>query len=1403
MAEQLAKLRSLTASKLDNQKAPAQLLVAIEESLDESQPTTSTKKERSPAEYFLALDSMLHRGNNSTKLLPSIFYILAIVTPHVSAAILRARLPSLLPPLYSVLSNPHSNEAEQQAALLRSSIAVLEALIAIVGEDRQLLQTQQELRASWDASLALCADSRPKVRRRAQDFIGSALSSQQHPYAARTATWCSTTLSSVSDSASVTSKKGKATAAAAAAATYDVKKGRATGAQEAAKQRQENVAGGASVGIWVCGFLKAIVTRLPDKAIPQLCEELLRLPGLHNPFLTVAAFEVFEALYRPAKSSTQIAADNLPGSSGAMAAVAAAQTPAKKSAPSSLLRTLEALRSSALQPASNDVQLLPPYLRALEGAIVAYSRYDEGEPAWALVPQLWNDVMELSLSARSDASRSSITVRSAGADFLASLVRYAVPDEAIKTALKTKSSPLHSLVTSLDDALGRHALRFTHSRGEILGVLTALVTRLRLRVGVNSSPAATQLLIPLITTVAALRQTPKFEHRDRADAVLGAATEVCGPEAILTALPLNLLAGNGQGRAWLLPLMKGRITNTSLGHFVRDLVPLSEKLFNARTQAQQDASRGVEAKMYEALVEQLWSLFPGYCDLPTDLVTALSQPFAELLANVLATQQALRPSILRGLTLLVDRNEALSRSGASDESLRLTFGLTAADGKAALTHLIGLAPAFLSVFSHLLAQSPSSSRGYITEAIGAFLRILPASEVSATYGKVAGQLKTALTELVPQRDREVGPHAVPPLAHSMLDLLITLVPFLPAAEALALFKAATSDDLLQNDDAGVQKKTYRVLARLLEGSKGAALATSANVTSLLTTLREVTVAVAPGAKRDRLHLLSGIVPRIPLGDLHLLPSIIPEAVLATKEANQASRTLAYELLVQMGEKMQQEGGKIKRGLLLENDDKEDEQNAMDTTDVVDASLTEYLTMVSAGLAGNSPHMISATITSLSRLVYEFKEQLPRSTLEEVVSTMSVFLTSSPNREIIKSVLGFVKVSIVSLEYDVVDAALPEWVPGMLEWKQHPAHRVVFKGKVRHIFERLLRRFGYERIESLCDEENRKLVVNIKKRKERAKRKKASGGSAGHAGEDEEDDVAAGAGAPGAKAPRRDLGVDAFEEALYGSDSDVSSDDSGEEDIEQGGAAGGLAALARKAAGARQGKGQKPEQQQQQQQRRRRRDRDDDEAYLLEDDDAPMDLLDRSAGAVVHRKPAGKDAKDGGKRRAPGTEARRFDLDESTGRMLINDPEDEGSAGPAGNGASADLFGPSGAYVERETGTDGFTHSGRGGAVKFNKNNKRVRAEEREADLEAEEAIAAAEAARADVSGTSSAAAKRPKKAQPERIGASFAAKKKGAKGDVKKAGGPDPYAYVPLSAVGGKKGSKQERNVQITGKKRR
>ena len=53
---------------------------------------------------------------------------------------------------------------------------------------------------------------------------------------------------------------------------------------------------------------------------------------------------------------------------------------------------------------------------------------------------------------------------------------------------------------------------------------------------------------------------------------------------------------------------------------------------------------------------------------------------------------------------------------------------------------------------------------------------------------------------------------------------------------------------------------------------------------------------------------------IPPSSLHVIPSLIPEAVLGTKEPSEKARSAAFELIVAMGKKMA-EGGVVKRDLV--------------------------------------------------------------------------------------------------------------------------------------------------------------------------------------------------------------------------------------------------------------------------------------------------------------------------------------------------------------------------------------------------------------------------------------------------------------------------------------------------------
>lgn len=205
-------------------------------------------------------------------------------------------------------------------------------------------------------------------------------------------------------------------------------------------------------------------------------------------------------------------------------------------------------------------------------------------------------------------------------------------------------------------------------------------------------------------------------------------------------------------------------------------------------------------------------------------------------------------------------------------------------------------------------------------------------------------------------------------------------------------------------------------------------------------------------------------------------------------------------------------------------------------------------------------------------------------ITELVATMDPFLASN-NREIVRAVLGFVKVCVTSLPKELIYPRLHNLVPNLVSWSQ--SHRAHFKAKIKHILERMIRRYGYEAIEKHVPADDHKLVVNIRKTQDRKKRKRAEAAAANaEAGEDSDD----GAAAKGGK--RKSKFESEFEEAIYGSESE-SEDDDGDE--EMGGAAGHKGAN-----GLAGGKGRKKAQQQ----------------YIVEDEDEPLDLLNKNALAHI-------------------------------------------------------------------------------------------------------------------------------------------------------------------------------------------
>lgn len=493
---------------------------------------------------------------------------------------------------------------------------------------------------------------------------------------------------------------------------------------------------------------------------------------------------------------------------------------------------------------------------------------------------------------------------------------------------------------------------------------------------------------------------------------------------------------------------------------------------------------------------------------------------------------------------------------------------------------------------------------------------------------------TSQTQADKQKQKQSA-DKMPPASHTLMDLIITLSIYLPRSTFQTLFSLVALI-LPQASDPQLQKKAYKLLPRLATSATGILALQDRNTDLQTLLLNSATTASGP-SRRDRLAAIAVVIEHLPPLDLHFIPSILSEVVISAKEVNEKARTASFDLLVAMARKMQL-GGTIAQSKIPHMP--ADAPNA-------DASLEEFFTMVSAGLVGSTPHMVSASITALTRILYEFRSQLAEPVIEDLVSTMDLFLTSA-NREIVRSVLGFVKVAVISLPENIVKPRLETLVPGLMSWsREHKAH---FRAKVKHIFERMVRRFGSDAVERWCPEGDRKFLANIRKARERRKRKK-------EAGENEEGDEG-----NGQSTRRKSRFESEYDEAVYGSDSDASSG-SDAADSDTGGPS---------------------------------------KSYIVEDVDEPLDLLSRSSmGNISSRKPVAIKPVPTKKRGKTDTDGK---LIFGNGHGGDTDDDDDVLMDLGGDGGKdVSLEVGVGAYVEAIRGRDAVQR-GRGGRLKFS--NKR-------------------------------------------------------------------------------------------------
>uniref|UniRef100_A0A2I3HVC1 Ribosomal RNA processing 12 homolog n=1 Tax=Nomascus leucogenys TaxID=61853 RepID=A0A2I3HVC1_NOMLE len=299
---------------------------------------------------------------------------------------------------------------------------------------------------------------------------------------------------------------------------------------------------------------------------------------------------------------------------------------------------------------------------------------------------------------------------------------------------------------------------------------------------------------------------------------------------------------------------------------------------------------------------------------------------------------------------------------------------------------------------------------------------------------------------------------------SVLDLVVALAPCADEAAISKLY--STIRPYLESKAHGVQKKAYRVLEEVCASPQGpGALFVQSHLEDLKKTLLDSLRSTSSPAKRPRLKCLLHIVRKLSAEHEEFISALVPEVILCTKEVSVGARKNAFALLVEMGHAFlrfgSNEEGKAQGGLGL----------------------------------GGVPGVLDSDALTATGL-------MGTSTVEQLLENVCLLLASR-TRDVVKSALGFIKVAVTVMDV----AHLAKHVQLVMEaiGKLSDDMRRHFRMKLRNLFTKFIRKFGFELVKRLLPEEYHKVLVNIRKAEARAKRHRALSQAATEEEEEEEEE----------------------------------------------------------------------------------------------------------------------------------------------------------------------------------------------------------------------------------------------------------------------------------------------------------
>ena len=208
-------------------------------------------------------------------------------------------------------------------------------------------------------------------------------------------------------------------------------------------------------------------------------------------------------------------------------------------------------------------------------------------------------------------------------------------------------------------------------------------------------------------------------------------------------------------------------------------------------------------KIFQTIIDQIWSLLPHFCDLPKDLTLSFDESFATKLSDLMFANVELRVPICHAWRLLVESNVAY-KDGALDDDLLIQQEFPKSEAEKNVQYLGSIASNILTVLFNVFTYTMADSRGFVLETIETYLNIVPKEELASTFDKVCGLLKQAMDEeandtAAPVQQQQQNKNEVPKTSITMMDLIVAMAKYVPESSHNALFSIfATTVNLANN-----------------------------------------------------------------------------------------------------------------------------------------------------------------------------------------------------------------------------------------------------------------------------------------------------------------------------------------------------------------------------------------------------------------------------------------------------------------------------------------------------------------------------------------------------------------------------------------------------------------------------